>query len=294
MNLRNGIFGFFLALWTFWLVPVELGADEKVHTVQKGETVYSIARAFGIDKDELMKFNGISDPAKLQAGRRLKIPGPGGSGTAAAQGSASPAGYSEYRVLRGDTLFSIARRYSSTVDALLEANSLSRDYVLKQGDLLRVPSGGAPAALAAPAKPERPPAPPASAGAEPRAVVQRNVDASVRWPVAAKEVSYMTGKLSGAVLTGDRAESVKSLTQGTVISAGPYRGFGRVAIVQVSGGYLYVYGGCESLSVREGDKVGPGTELGRLGIDALSEKPQLFFLVYRNNTPVDPATAPRA
>jgi septal ring factor EnvC (AmiA/AmiB activator) len=67
-----------------------------------------------------------------------------------------------------------------------------------------------------------------------------------------------------------------------------------VAIVQVTGGYLYVYGGCESLSVKEGDRIGPGTELGKLGIDAVSEKPQLFFMVYRSNTPIDPAKAPRA
>jgi septal ring factor EnvC (AmiA/AmiB activator) len=104
----------------------------------------------------------------------------------------------------------------------------------------------------------------------------------------------MTGKLSGVVITGARAESVQSLTRGTVLSAGPYRGFGRVAIVQVDGGYLYVYGGCESLSVKEGDKVSPGTELGKLGIDAKSNKPQLFFMVYRSNVPVDPAKAPRA
>jgi septal ring factor EnvC (AmiA/AmiB activator) len=104
----------------------------------------------------------------------------------------------------------------------------------------------------------------------------------------------MTGKLSGVVLLGERSEPVKSLTQGTVVSAGPYRGFGRVAIIQVTGGYLYVYGGCESLSVKEGDRVVPGTELGRLGIDGVSEKPQLFFLVYRNNSPIDPAKAPRA
>jgi septal ring factor EnvC (AmiA/AmiB activator) len=104
----------------------------------------------------------------------------------------------------------------------------------------------------------------------------------------------MTGKLSGVVVIGEQTESVKSLTQGKVVSAGPYRGFGRVAIVQVSGGYLYVYGGCESLSVKEGDWVGSGTELGKLGIDAVSQKPQLFFLVYRNNNPVDPSKAPRA
>jgi murein DD-endopeptidase MepM/ murein hydrolase activator NlpD len=46
--------------------------------------------------------------------------------------------------------------------------------------------------------------------------------------------------------------------------------------------------------VKEGDRIGPGTELGKLGIDAVSEKPQLFFLVYRGNVPTDPAKAPRA
>jgi septal ring factor EnvC (AmiA/AmiB activator) len=104
----------------------------------------------------------------------------------------------------------------------------------------------------------------------------------------------MTGKLYGVMLTGARSEPVKSLTEGTVVSAGPYRGFGRVAIVQVTGGYLYVYGGCESLSVKEGDRIGPGAELGKLGVDAVSQKPQLFFLVYKSNNPIDPAKAPRA
>jgi septal ring factor EnvC (AmiA/AmiB activator) len=94
------------------------------------------------------------------------------------------------------------------------------------------------------------------------------------------------------MITGAPHEAVKSLTPGTVVSTGPFRGFGRVAIVQVSGGYLYVYGGCETLSVKEGDKVGSGTELGKLGIDTKSEKPSLFFLVYRSNSYIDPAKAP--
>jgi murein DD-endopeptidase MepM/ murein hydrolase activator NlpD len=290
MNLRNGVFSFFMAVWIFFsAMPfAELGAEEKVYTVQKGETVYSISRTFGIDRDELMKFNGISDPAKLKAGQRLRIPG----------SEAPSGGYTEYRVAPGDTFYGIARRYQAAVDAVLAANDLPRDYVLKPGDLLRIPSAGGTVPAAGTAAEKRGDSPqkasPAVFPAEPRAVVSGTLDASVRWPVAAKEVSYMAGKLSGVVLAGEKTESVKSLTQGTVISAGPYRGFGRVAIVQVSGGYLYVYGGCESLSVKEGDKVVPGTELGRLGIDALSEKPQLFFLVYRNNTPVDPAKAPRA
>jgi murein DD-endopeptidase MepM/ murein hydrolase activator NlpD len=286
MNVRSGIFGFFIAVWVFSSVmPAELGAEERVHTVRKGETVYSISRIYGIDMAEFMRFNGISDPAKLQTGQRLRIPGAG-----------APA-YTEYRVVKGDTLYSIARRHQTTVDAIMSASDLLRDHVLKPGDVLRIPSaaGAVPAVEVAARAEEAPSQPvvPAAPVAAPRAVAPGTVDASVRWPVAAREVSYMTGKLSGVMLTGGKTESVKSLTGGTVISAGPYRGFGRVAIVQVSGGYLYVYGGCESLSVKEGDKVVSGTELGRLGIDALSEKPQLFFLVYRNNTPVDPAKAPR-
>ena len=55
-----------------------------------------------------------------------------------------------------------------------------------------------------------------------------------------------------------------------------------------------MYGGCESLSVNIGDRVTPGTEVGKLGTNAVSDKPQLFFMVFRSDTPIDPASAPRA
>jgi septal ring factor EnvC (AmiA/AmiB activator) len=197
--------------------------------------------------------------------------------------------YIEHRVVKDETLYGIARKYGDAVGVLLEANNISLDHVLWVGERIRVPqqadSAGTSKLTVAPA-----PVP----AADPRATTAKPVDTSLRWPVTAKEIAYMTGKLSGVMVTGERAESVKSLTQGTVVSAGPYRGFGRVAIIQATGGYLYVYGGCESLSVKEGDRVAPGTELGKLGIDAVTEKPQLFFLVYRNNAPVDPSKAPRA
>jgi len=261
-----------------------LFSDERVYTVQKGETFYSIARAMGVNADELMKYNGITDPSRLQAGQRLKIPGQAGPNTV--QPAAS------YRVVRGDTLYSIARKFSVTVASIQEANSLSSGHVLMIGELLKLPSGAKPEAVAtqtgstaSPATGSAPTVTPPTAAAAAPAVV---------WPVDVRELSYMTGKLSGVVITGTRAESVKSLTFGTVLSAGPYRGFGKVVIVQVEGSYLYVYGGCENLLVKEGDRVGPGTELGTLGFDAVSNKPQLFFMVYKSNVPVDPAKAPRA
>ena len=273
MRSRAGVFCLLIGVFFFASV---LYGQEGVYTVQRGETFYSIARTLGIKADDLMRHNGISDPSLLKAGQQLKIPGSTAqpSVQASAPVSAVQPAASTYRVVKGDTLFSIARKFSVTVAALQEANSLSSS-VLKIGDSLKIPAG---------AKLQ-----PASSGGT--GIVSAG---SVSWPINVRELNYMTGKLSGVVITGTRAETVKCLTHGTVLSAGPYRGFGRVVIVQVEGSYLYVYGGCESLSVKEGDKVGPGTELGNLGVDVVSNKPQLFFMVYKSNVPVDPAKAPRA
>jgi murein DD-endopeptidase MepM/ murein hydrolase activator NlpD len=275
------------------MMVLKLSGQESVHTVQRGETLYSIARTLGMKAEDIMTYNGITDPTRLQAGQRLRIP----------DSSTADFGINFYKAVRGDTLFGIARKFSVTLGALQEANNLQPNYVLKEGDTLRIPSvAGIPAAAGIPqgnaAVVPGVSAPAAAVGSSSvgsSSVGSSSVgSSSVSWPVAAREINYMTGKLSGVVITGTRNEPVTSLTSGTVLSAGPYRGFGRVVIVQVEGGYLYVYGGCESLSVKEGDRVRAGTELGKLGIDAVSNKPQLFFMVYRSNSPIDPAEAPRA
>jgi murein DD-endopeptidase MepM/ murein hydrolase activator NlpD len=281
MNFRIGLFGFLFAAAISAFSPPGLYAQERVHIVQKGETLYSIARTLGIKADDLIKYNGITDPSRILAGQTLKIPSAGTGGTPAA-------GSVTYRVVKGDTLYGIARKFSVTVASIQELNGLSANYLLREGDSLKIPTQAASVTATANQTV------PQQGAAGTKETGQTTVNSQVKWPVTARELSYMTGKLSGVALTGTRAESVSSLTRGTVLSAGPYRGFGKVVIIQVDGGYLYVYGGMESLSVKEGDRVGPGSEIGKLGIDAMSNKPQLFFMVYLNNNPVDPAKAPRA
>jgi murein DD-endopeptidase MepM/ murein hydrolase activator NlpD len=294
MNHRHGIFPLFLLVLSFFFtaLPVTLNAEDVVHVVKKGETVYSLSRTYRTSPEELMKYNNIADASKLQTGFRLRIPRNAGTGGNA--GSSPVESFIEYQVVKNDTLYSLARKNNISQDALRRANNFSENYVLKEGERIRIPrprqqtvtQNSAPSASVPSGGRTGP------AGARP--AVPKGVDSSIRWPVVPRESAYMTGKLYGVMLTGARSEPVKSLTEGMVVSAGPYRGFGRVAIVQVTGGYLYVYGGCESLSVKEGDRIGPGAELGKLGIDAVSQKPQLFFLVYKSNNPIDPAKAPRA
>jgi len=247
-----------------------LAAEDMTHIVTGGETIYSLSRFYGVSADDLMRVNNITDPSRLFIGRRLVIP-------AADEVSALPASVIgsgvtlfDYRAVRGDTLYGIARAYEISLQALLEMNRFSSDYVLKAGDVIKVPGGTA---------------------------VQASLPSgwiyTLRWPVAPKDISYMTGQM-GVIVEGEQLESVRSITAGNVISAGPWRKFGRVVIVEASGGYYYVYGGCEAITVNVGDRVTSGMELGRLGINSVSVKPQLFFMVFRNDTPLDPASAPRS
>ncbi|GHV79509.1 peptidoglycan-binding protein LysM [Spirochaetia bacterium] len=273
-------------LWLLLVVDalafaVLASADEKVHVIQKGDTIYSLARSYGVKPQDILDLNGIKDPDRVLLGQKVRIPGPATTISATSKRQTLV----DHLVAKGETLTSIARQYGISLKTLCSANNLSETYKVKAGERLRVPQIGPAVAVLPPSLKEElgtsvPPA-------ETTAVNE------VRWPILAREMAYMTGKLNGVVLIGERNEPVKSLKEGVVISAGPYRGFGKVAIIQVTGGYLYVYGGCESLSVQEGDRVNQGTELGRLGMDALSEKPQLFFMVYRNSVSMDPALAPR-
>ena len=243
--------------------------------VGKGDTIYSISRIFQVSPDDLMRANGIADPSKLSVGKRLIIP--------ASSEPVNTAPLSQnlvnYKAIKGDTLYSIARNHGITVQRLLEINSYSSNHVLKIGDVVKVPGMAASASAAASVKPV---SNAASSGIY-----------SLRWPVMPRDISYMSGQM-GVVVEGERLEMVKSLTQGNVVSAGPWRKFGRVVIVETTGGYYYMYGGCESITVNVGDKITPGMELGRLGVNSVSEKPQLFFMVFRNDMPIDPASAPRA
>ena len=258
--------------------------------VGKGETFYSISRFYGITSDALMKANNISDPSKLQTGLRLKIP-------SASSVSVLPGAVSlvDYKAVKGDTLFSIARKNNITLKNLQELNKFSENHVLKVGDIIKVPGGSGGSALTVGGLSNQG----LSHGSSNQTTSTMRVQPgpsgiySLRWPVSPKEITYMSGQM-GVVVEGERLESVKSLTQGNVVSAGPWRKFGRVIIVESSGGYYYMYGGCESITVNVGDRITPGMELGRLGVNAVSEKPQLFFMVFRNETPMDPALAPRA
>jgi len=274
-----------------------LAADELIHVVGKGDTIYSLSRFYHVTAEELMKANGISDPSKISVGKKLIIPVSGNGSALPGTAVNVPVAVASttmtlvnYKAVKGDTLYSIARNNNISLQKLQEINDFSPSHVLKVGDVIKVPgktSSEAKITVTNTAS-VKPAASAKTTAAKPAAGIY-----ALRWPVTPKDISYMTGQM-GVVVEGEQLESVRSLTQGNVVSAGPWRKFGRVVIVETQGGYYYMYGGCEIISVSVGDRITPGMELGKLGVNAVSVKPQLFFMVFRNDNPMDPALAPRA
>jgi murein DD-endopeptidase MepM/ murein hydrolase activator NlpD len=265
---------FFLAIAIS--APSAAAAQALYHVIQPGETLYSVAKKYDLDSDTLVAANGISDASKLKPGQKLLIP-------------------EIHKVRKGETLYGIARSYGIAVEELRKANNLSTRSIIRVGDALvvpgRLPASADPAPAAASPNagtasapiPLAPPAVKTSAKA---------VDKKVSWPCQGEAI-YLDGKAQGVMIRARQGEAEKAVAAGKVISAGPFRGYGQMAIVMSRTGYLYVYAGNESLSVKVGDTVRSGQELGRVGVDSKEGTPVAYFIVYRGRDAVDPADAPR-
>jgi lipoprotein NlpD len=80
---------------------------------------------------------------------------------------------------------------------------------------------------------------------------------------------------------------------GRIVYSGPHSSFGNVVFVQSPQGYIYVYGGQDSVSVDIGDQIVAGQVLGEVGVSPTEGGPALYFSVWRENRFVDPEAAPR-
>jgi membrane-bound lytic murein transglycosylase D len=141
--------------------PGRSGAGaRRSHEVKPGETFYGVARRYDVTPAALRAANPGVDPETLRSGTTLWIPGAApssstartgegtGSGTrtsggssASSSGSSSTAraGQRTHKVVRGDTLFGIARKYGVSAAAIRAANKLEDDNV-KLGATLVIPA----------------------------------------------------------------------------------------------------------------------------------------------------------
>lgn len=111
--------------------------EDIIYTVQSGDSLWSIANRYNTTVSELRNYNNLTSDV-LQVGQQLKIPR-GSTVTPPNDQVDTPVPSITYTVQSGDSLYKIANRYNTTVDAIMKANNLTSN-LLQVGQVLTIPS----------------------------------------------------------------------------------------------------------------------------------------------------------
>ncbi|HET7657711.1 MAG TPA: LysM peptidoglycan-binding domain-containing protein [Bacillales bacterium] len=99
-----------------------------IEVIQRGETLYEIARRYGVTVDSIVSANELPDPNTLVVGQAIVIPTRGRFHT----------------VQRGESLWQIARRYGTSVEAISRVNQIQNPAQIQTGTRLIIPRGTRP------------------------------------------------------------------------------------------------------------------------------------------------------
>jgi lipoprotein NlpD len=237
-----------------------------LHTVQRGDTLYAIAFANGLDYREIAIWNQLESADLIRVGQVLRLtPVPGA-----------------IEVMPLDDEGAPRARPLTEAPELREPQAVLLSYSdanWAQVTNTRPAAVASVAAQPAPAAATPPPAAPA-----PNAAFDNWL-----WPVEgtlAGRFGAAGGK--GIDIVGQRNTPVKAVAPGKVVYSGSgLRGYGRLLIVKHAGEYLSAYAHNETILVKEGELVTAGQRIALMG-DSDSDRVKLHFEIRRYGKPLDP------
>ncbi len=100
------------------------------HEVQKGESIWSISQKYHISKNNLLSINNINENDILSIGQIIKIP----------QMFSKDDNYLVHYVKKGETLWSISRKYNIQVNSIITINNLNNSDLISVGQSINIPS----------------------------------------------------------------------------------------------------------------------------------------------------------
>ena len=109
------------------------------YTVQAGDTLGALANAWGVDLDEVIRTNDITNPNLISIGQRLVLPRTGGRGAQLAAPAPEAAGGGAYTLEWGDSLWGLAQRWGTTVEEIARVNSIGDPSLVQVGQTLTIP-----------------------------------------------------------------------------------------------------------------------------------------------------------
>ncbi|HEY6891121.1 MAG TPA: LysM peptidoglycan-binding domain-containing protein [Solirubrobacter sp.] len=203
------------------------------HTVQPGETLWSIAAANNLTTRTVAAFNGLSENAQVVLGSTIQVPStsegysalqksglvpvapaPGSAPaatTAPAVPAAAPAPMGGYTVRPGDTLSGLAAGARVSVGAIAAMNGLNPNGLLIAGTVIKLPTGApaparasqpAPAAKVVPAAAPEPTATRVGASDVQSVAAAHGVSPSLATAIAWQESGFNNGMVSSANARG--------------------------------------------------------------------------------------------
>ena len=131
----------FLAIALALLLPVAAVTAQTIHTVQPGQTLYSIGLRYGLTVAEILAANPSLNPNVIHSGNQLVIPVPGQPAPAPAPAPqpGQPTTEVQHTVAVGEYLGLIAERYDVLVADILRRNSIANPDLVYPGTVLIIP-----------------------------------------------------------------------------------------------------------------------------------------------------------
>ena len=243
-----------------------------VYTVKPGDTLAEIASMFNVSTDTILYANDLKSQKDIKTGDQLVI---------------LPVSGVYHTVVKGETLNSIAKKFSVDPSDILSYNDFSSDSDLKVGTDIVIPGAenSTPATNKTPGN---------SSGSNSKGNTNSGTSGStpasligyLSWPVsksAVKETQGLHGKYRTAVdlaSLGGVDVPVRASASGVVIIArdsGWNGGYGNYIVIQHSNGLQTLYAHLSEISVAQGQSVGQGDEIGKMGDTGNSTGTHLHF-----------------
>jgi murein DD-endopeptidase MepM/ murein hydrolase activator NlpD len=232
----------------------------QTYKVKRGDSVSKIALDFSVSMDAIIASNGITNARSLREGEVLRIPNMDGI---------------PYTVRNGDTLSGISQSMGVPLEAILDANDLQSD-VINTGMSLFIPGARMN-----------------------RDDLKLALGELFVYPVRGARLSSpfgwrndpFTGVRShhaGVDLSISQGAPIKAAMDGTVSTLGVDRIYGNYIILSHSSGLQTLYAHLNSFSVKRGDRVLQGVQIGTVGSTGYSTGPHLHFAVFKNGRAVNP------
>jgi murein DD-endopeptidase MepM/ murein hydrolase activator NlpD len=212
----------------------------------------------------------------------------------------------------GESLYAIARRYSVTTQAIIEANGLESPDRIFVGQRLAIPGRPDLVAVSAPQQPAAPaqtlsastaaPAVVTTASTAPAATIQpaslQQISATpdttgaekFRWPAQGRLIAdFRASRGTGINIELPEGSPIHAVENGSVIYVGDtVEGYGNLVLIRHADGYVSAYAHLKEISVTRGQVVSRGDIIGTAGMTGSVTRPQLHFELRQGATPIDP------